>query len=127
MALGMLAEITDGSSRKQILDVLGAENMEVLRTRSSALWNANYCNDGVITSIFANSLWLDQDIDFEQTAMDTLAENYYTSSYQGTMGSENLNQTLRNWIHEQTGGLLLDYVCRIRDICIWFYLMRMSQ
>lgn len=38
-----------------------------------------------------------------------LVDVYCASSYQGTMGSEVLNQALRDWLNEQTGGLLEDY------------------
>mgnify|MGYP000094926604 FL=1 len=38
--------------------------------------------------------------------MDSLAKNYYASSFRGEMGSEEFNQALRDWINEQTGGLL---------------------
>lgn len=106
MALSMLAELTDGNSRAQILALLGAEDLTALRTQANALWQANYCNDGALTSILASSLWLNQDVSFRQETMDTLAEIYYASSYQGAMGSQNFNQALRDWLDAQTGGLL---------------------
>ena len=108
MALGMLAEVTDGESRNQILDLLGADSVEDLRAQANAIWNANYRNDGATTSIFASSLWLNEDVNFVQSTMDSLAQNYYASSYQGIMGSEELNSALQNWLNEQTGGLLED-------------------
>ena len=106
MALGMLAEVTDGESRKQVLTLLGADNMETLRAQAKSVWNANYLNDGVTTSILASSLWLSEDIKFTQSTLDSLAENYYASSYQGTMGSEEFNKALQAWLNQQTGGLL---------------------
>lgn len=106
MALGMLAELTEGSSRQQILDLLGADSIEALRKQANGVWNAHYHNDGATTSILANSLWMNQDISFVPETMKTLAENYYVSSYQGEMGSEKFNQALRKWLNEQTGGLL---------------------
>ena len=42
MALAMLAEITDGKSRDQILALLGSSDLDALRTEASAVWNANY-------------------------------------------------------------------------------------
>lgn len=110
MALGMLAEVTDGESRKQILDLLGADSVESLRAQANAIWNANYRNDGATTSIFASSLWLDEDVKFVQPTLDVLAENYYASTFRGTMGSEELNNALQNWLNEQTGGLLEEQV-----------------
>lgn len=106
MALAMLAELTDGESRQQILDLLQSESMDALRAQANAVWNANYCDDGATTSIFANSIWLNQDVPFKQDTLDTLAAQYYASSYRGEMGSDALNTMLRDWLNKQTGGLL---------------------
>ena len=106
MALAMLSELTDGESRGQILSLLGAEGIEALRAQASTLWNANYLDDGATKSILASSLWLSEDVDFVQSTLDRLAETYYASSYQGTMGSPELDEALRSWLSAQTGGLL---------------------
>lgn len=105
-ALAMFAEITDGNSRAQILDVLEAENTDILRQKIPALWTANYCTDGTMNSIFANSVWLDRSVNFRAETLDCLAETYYTSSYTGDMGSPEFTQDFRDWLNEQTGGLL---------------------
>ena len=106
MALAMLAEITDGESREQILALLGSSDLDALRTEASAVWNANYCDDGAATSILASSLWLNDQISFQQETMDALARYYYASSYRGEMGSAAFDQALQDWINQQTGGLL---------------------
>lgn len=106
MALSMLAEVTDGNSRQQILDILGVDNVDVLRDQVSAVWNACYRNDGTVTSVLANSLWLNQDIRFKKAVMETLADKYYAASYWGEMGSTDFNARLREWLNTQTGGLL---------------------
>ena len=110
MALSMLAEITDGESRAQILSLLGETDVETLRENAHALWNANYSDDGAVTSILASSLWLNEDVSFRQDTLNTLAENYYASSYQGMMGTDAMNKALQNWLNEQTGGLLKDQI-----------------
>ncbi len=109
LALAMLAETTGGDSRAQILDLLGAEDLEALRTQAGNLWNANYRDDGHLTSILANSVWLDEDLPYNRDSLNTLADRYYTSSYQGEMGSQELNQLLQGWLNDQTGGLLKEY------------------
>ncbi len=106
MALAMLAEITDGESREQILSLLGSEDLDSLHTEASAVWNANYCDDGAVTSILASSLWLNDQINFKQETMDALAKYYYASSFRGEMGSTAFDQALQDWINQQTGGLL---------------------
>ena len=106
LALAMLAELTDGQSRGQVLSLLGADGVEAVRAQAKALWNANYRDDGVVKSVLASSLWLNEDIHFIQSTLDTLAEDYYASSFQGEMGSREYNQMLQSWLNEQTGGLL---------------------
>lgn len=106
MALAMQAELTEGNSRKQILDLLGQDSVEALRAQVGNIWKANYCDDGATTSILANSLWLNESVDFVPETMETLARAYYASSYRGEMGTEEFDQALRDWINQQTGGLL---------------------
>ena len=106
MALAMLAEITDGESRAQLLALLGSSNLDALRAEAAAVWNANYCDDGAVTSILASSLWLSDQINFKQETMDALAQYYYASSFRGEMGSAAFDRALQEWINQQTGGLL---------------------
>ncbi len=109
-ALGMLAEITAGSSRTQVLDLMGAASTMDLREDIAALWLSNYSDDGRVTSILANSLWLSDRYTFEQPTLDVLAQNHRASSFRGTMGDEAFTGEFRAWMNEQTGGLLEDSV-----------------
>lgn len=106
MALAMLAEITDGDTRQEILAALGSDDLEDLRTQAKAVWRSVYRQDGAVNSVLANSLWLNEGSPFRQETVDLLAENYYASVYRGEMGSDGLDQALRDWLDEQTGGLL---------------------
>ena len=40
MALAMLAELTDGESRGQLLELIGVDSVEALREQASAIWRA---------------------------------------------------------------------------------------
>lgn len=106
MALAMLAEITDGDTRQEILAALGSDDLEDLRTQAKAVWRSVYRQDGAVNSVLANSLWLNEGSSFRQETVDLLADNYYASVYRGEMGSDGLNQALREWLDGQTGGLL---------------------
>ena len=114
MALSMLAQLTNGESREQILTLLGSGSMESLRQQVGDVWNANYRDDGTLTSILASSLWLNKDVKFNQDTMDTLARDFYASSYRGEMGSEEFNKALQSWLNEQTGGLLEEQAGNIK-------------
>lgn len=113
LELSMLAELTDGGSRKQILELVGEDSIEALRTQAKAVWNAHYRNDKLTTCILANSLWMNEDISYNPSVLQRLAEDYYASSYQGIMGSSQLNKMLQEWMNDQTGGLLKKQIEKI--------------
>ena len=106
LALSMLAETTGSNTRKQILDLLGASSVEALRSNANKLWLSNYMDDGVTTNILANSVWLSENMEYNKSTLDTLAESYYASSFKGKMGSAGYNKALQEWLNDQTGGLL---------------------
>ena len=106
MALAILAETAGGDSRQQILELLGADSAEALREDANALWLACYREGEYGATVLANSLWLRDGTDYHQGPLDILARDYYASSFSGKMGSEEYDQALRDWLNEQTHGLL---------------------
>lgn len=113
MALGMSAEITDGNTRRQILDVLAQEDIDTLRSHARSIWQANYMDDGMAKCVLATSLWTNNKLTYNQNTIDTLASNYYSSVFTGDPASKQYNKLLRDWLNEQTDGLLEDYVSNI--------------
>ena len=113
MALGMSAEITDGNTRQQILDVLGQDGIESLRSDANVIWQTNYMDDGMAKCVLATSLWTNNKIPYIQSTMDSLADNYYTSSYSGDPASAEYNKMMQKWMNDQTDGLLSEYVSGI--------------
>lgn len=106
MALAMLAETAGGDTRAQLLGLLGVKDLEELRDQVCALWNGTYQDDEYAKALLANSLWMDERIEYDQQTTDTLARSYYASSFRGKMGSPEYNQALRDWIGLQTEGFL---------------------
>ncbi len=113
MALAMLAELTDGESRAQLLDLIGADSVEALREQASAVWRACSRDEEEIQSVLASSVWLRDDLGYVQETMDTLANTYYASSYRGEMGSGEINRAIQSWLNEQTRGLLEEQAATI--------------
>ena len=106
IALSMLAEVTDGNTRKQILDVLNVKDMDVLNKRIEAIWDANYVDTPALKSMLANSIWLKSGIGYNEDTLKRLSTEYHASSYSGEMGSKSMNLKLQKWTDEHTGGLL---------------------
>ncbi len=113
MALSMLAETTGGDSRQQILTLLEADSMDALREQADSVWNANYCDDGAVVSLLANSLWLNQDLRYQMPTAELLARQYHASVFSGEMGSAAYNEALRDWLNEQTGNFLEDQISQV--------------
>lgn len=108
LALAMLAETAEGDSRQQILNLLGVSDLTALREKCSGLWNGVYLNDGAVTSVLANSLWLAEGDrwQYDMDKVNALAEHYYASTFEGKMGSAAYDKALQDWINAQTANLL---------------------
>lgn len=114
MALSMSAEITGGNTRQQILDLLGQDSIESLRSHANSIWQANYVDDGMAKCVLANSIWLNNNITYSQETINRLAIDYYSSSFVGEPGSEEYDKLLQGWLNEQTDGMLENYVSDIK-------------
>ncbi|MCM1055890.1 MAG: hypothetical protein NC394_10265 [Bacteroides sp.] len=110
MALSMLAEVTEGNSRAQILELAGADSIEALRRQAANLWSACYRSDGAVTSVLANSLWINSGADFNGETVDRLANDYFASVYRGDFASSDTVNALKEWLNKQTDGLLEEAV-----------------
>ena len=108
MALAMLTEVTDGGTRQELLDALGADDTAALREQAKALWDANYTDDGVVKSVLADSVWLNDGMRYHSDALQTLAEDYFASVFTGEPGTKDYDEALHEWINQQTGDLLKD-------------------
>ena len=110
LSLGILGQITGGTTQAQILSRLGEDMPEHLRFRMHDLCSAQYLGEGPATQILANSLWLNESLPYRQELLEDLAYCAMTSSFLGTPGSVQMDEAFQDWINTQTGGLLADSV-----------------
>ncbi len=135
LGLAMTAELTGGETRQQLLDALGTQDLEELRSHASALWENIYVtssrdvtyiqstHDGTSkhsgnavirtvttheASTLANSLWLDETLDYNHRPMAALARYYYTSVYQQDLSDPQALKDIQLWLNQNTGGLLTE-------------------
>ena len=123
-SLATLAEISSGNTRAQVLQLLNVTNIEDLRDITRSMWLNVFCklqppgspdeseNKNIQYCIPANSLWLNSkaDITGNPAIADILKNDYYTSFYRGDPLDEKYQEAYRNWLNEQTGGLLSEAV-----------------
>lgn len=106
IALAMLAEVTEGQSRQQVLEALGENDLQTLRSHVSAVWESVYTDDGHEIAVLASSLWLDEKLQYNQQTMDDLAYHYYATVYQADLSTDRAGKALQTWLNNNTGGLL---------------------
>lgn len=109
-ALSMLAEITDGSTRDEVLEVLDSPDIETQRDRAQTLFVSNYSEATGSMVLPAASLWINVDYPYNKEAVDSLAFNYFAESYLFDGYDESSTARIQNWINEKTRGLLKEAV-----------------
>ncbi len=105
VSLGMLAEVSDGETRAQILAALDMPNMGALRKGVSDLLKAESNDDGQSVSETANSIWVKKGVRFNTDTLNALAGIYGTSAYWGDPEDKAFEKAFRDWINESTGGM----------------------
>ena len=114
IGLAMLTELTAEDTQGQLLDLLGAENLSTLRSGFSALWEAAYCKDGKEICTLANSLWLEQGLQYNKETLNALSHYYYASVHQRDLGTSATDRVIGSWVNQNTGGLLKSATDRIQ-------------
>ena len=110
IAFSVLAEVSAGNSREQILKALGVEDISELRSNIKTLWESNYADTPSVKSILANSLWLKKGYPVNNDELDILTKEYYTSFFEGDPTSKDMNEALKVWTDKNTGGLLKKHI-----------------
>ena len=59
-------------------------------------------------------MWLKDGVNFNDDTLNTLASDYYASSFVGDPASEAMNEALRKWTDDNTGGLLKEYIGELK-------------
>ena len=110
LSFSVLAELSGGNTRQQVLNMLNVSSIESLRSRVTTIWEANYVDLPKYKSLLANSVWLKKGVPYSSETLDQLAESYYASTFIGTPGTSEMDEALRKWTSDNTGHLLDDYV-----------------
>lgn len=114
IAASMLAEVSDGETRRQILGALDVDSIEELRENAKTLWDTNYIYDRTKKQILSSSLWLNKDVRFKKPALKALAKYYYTDSFSGDFGDPDTTRDMQSWLSKRTGGLLDEQIGDIK-------------
>lgn len=106
MALTMLAETTDNSTRGEILNLLSTNDMSLISSETPKLFRSLYTDNEIGKLNLANSLWLSKDFDFNKETIDKLTSNYYAHSFSVDFTNPGTSKNISDWISKYTGGKL---------------------
>ena len=112
-ALSMLAEITDGQTRAEILDTLGVHDLTHLREINRKVYLENNVQRESLESLTANSVWLSDERQYHEDTLAALMNEYQADVYRGSWDAQ-FNGMLQKWLNDHTGNLLEDSVSGIR-------------
>lgn len=125
MALGMLSEMGDGETRRQLQDGLGGLDEETsvknhmcvsaeeqkrkgdrrqTAIRQVSQWLYGKTASGVCS--FGNSVWFSDRYDYSDSMTDILKNSYYAECDSGRMGDPAFDKKIQMWLDHQTGGKL---------------------
>ncbi len=117
MALGMAAECSLNETQTQILNALGVTKTQ-LQENYAKLYrslNVEHTSKNVINQEktlgmlqLSNSIWLDESLSVKQTALDSLANHYYSYAHEVDFDGDNknANAAIKNFIKKQTKDLI---------------------
>lgn len=106
--LAMLARCTSGETQQQLFSLLGADSTEEISSIVDAILGANAAENPLVTTTFGNSMWLQEELNYNEDTLQSLADSYHAYSYVGDLSSEEANDALHQWINDNTGNLLSD-------------------
>lgn len=104
----MLSETTDGDSRAQLLSLLGLENTDAPRAAGNYVWRNLYGETSTGKTLLGSSVWLNENVPYNEETLQVLAEQYLASTFSAPMGDEKTDKAIGEWINENTGNLLQD-------------------
>lgn len=113
LALGMLAETTAGQTRDQICaafdtdyTTLSAQYQYLYRTLNRI--SEDYYGKPYSILDADNSIWMSDKIEYKETCLENLANDYFCSTYNADFAGDNeaANAALQNHVKEATRGLI---------------------
>lgn len=106
MALAMAGETSQGETQAQIVEALNMDNIEMVRSETGKLFRSLYFHNEIGKLSLNNSLWLNDQVDFNKATLDSLATYYYAHSFNLDFKDRSNSKKISNWVSENTGDHL---------------------
>lgn len=105
-ALALAATGGEGETAAELLDLLGVESKEELAAQSANLYCRLYRDNEIGKLRIANSLWMNQGVQWKGAFVDQAAQSFYAACFQEDFSDPATARKMSAWVAGQTGGLL---------------------
>lgn len=107
IALAMAGQGAVGNTRTQFSEVLGlTPDLLKQNTNVNALKRHLMTNKGRTTLNLANSFWMDSDIVFKESYLQSVVDYFDSEIYGGDLASEDAKNAINQWASEKTNGMI---------------------
>lgn len=121
MALSLATAGSNGSTQQELLKVLSSDNkkgISYLSVQNANLFRQMYLDNDIGKLKMANSLWLSNDLAFNQSYLDTAAGQFYASLFNVDFADKKTGELMGQWIAENTNGTLAPKMEVDQDLCM---------
>ena len=109
MALSLATAGSNGGTQQELLEVLGIDKKQgvsYLAAQNANLFRRMYLDNDMGKLKIANSLWLSEDLTFNQKYLDTATGQFYASLFNVDFADKKTGELMGQWIAENTNGTL---------------------
>ncbi|MBO6158364.1 MAG: hypothetical protein J6P72_03755 [Firmicutes bacterium] len=110
LSLSSLAYMTDGTTRFQLMKLLGPSKLSELEENLQMLWGSQFYQTSDAACLMGSSLWINDTLPVPEEKLSELSEKYYTASYVGQPSNKKFNESYRSWLSSMSAGLLDDQI-----------------
>ena len=105
-ALALAGTGAGGETQQQIFDLLGVSSAKELSDQCGNLYRLLYADNEISKLKIANSLWLDDDVNFRKAFVSNAADNFYASAFPVDFSDKDTGKAMAQWISENTNGTI---------------------
>jgi serpin B len=108
MALSIAGIGSSNTTQDEIFSVLGTsgKGIDYLSDQNSKLFRLLYLDNEIGKLKIANSIWLQKNLSFKKSFLDSAVNNFYASLFNVDFRDKNTSKLMSKWVSENTNGIL---------------------
>lgn len=108
-SLGIAAYGSEGKTQQELLELLHVNDKEQLSMGCEEVYRMVYRDLideylGPRKVIISSSLWMDKELDYKKSYVETIANKFYTSSFSEDLSEKETIREMENWIENNSNG-----------------------